>query len=133
MYHSSYSESCCYTCEIETLSPTHFLSLSHKLLHLRYSNSTSRSYFGNKMRRGGGRVVATDPCRGLGGGRVLGGDGRGEKDRLEHSSLLAAVLAMLHVLCLALLQVPLTHLLKPWDLFLSAFLRHNSLARETHL
>ena len=62
--------------------------------------------------RGGGRVVAPDPGGGLGGGRVLGGDGGGEQDRLEHSSLLAAVLAMLHVLRLALLRVPLAHLLK---------------------
>ena len=63
--------------------------------------------------RGGGRVVATDPCGGLGGGGVLGGDGRGEENRLEHSSLLAAVLAMLHILCLAFLRVPLADLLKP--------------------
>ena len=62
--------------------------------------------------RGGGRVVAADPGGGLGGGRVLGGDGGGEQDRLEHSSLLAAVLAVLHVLRLALLRVPLAHLLK---------------------
>ena len=62
--------------------------------------------------RGGGRVVAPDPGGGLGGGRVLGGDGGGEQDRLEHSSLLAPVLAVLHVLRLALLRVPLAHLLK---------------------
>jgi len=66
--------------------------------------------------RGGGGVVATDPCGRLcGGARVLGGDGGGEEHRLEHSSLFSAVLAMLHVLCLAFLRVPLTHLLRPLE------------------
>ena len=63
---------------------------------------------------GRGRVVAANPCGSLSGLRVLGGDGGGEQDRLQHPPLLSpVVLAMLHVFRLAFLVVPLAHLLNP--------------------